>query len=217
MQREDEGERIGVLGGTFDPLHYAHLAIAEEVYYTLKLARVVFVPAGQPPHKTNYPLTPIEQRVTMLEQAIAPNPHFALSLIDARRPGPCYTVDTLRLLRQAWGTPVELFFLVGGDSLRDFADWYDPAGIIAQATLVALTRPGYADLARYRAQLGARLPGIEQRLLTVEGPRMEISSTELRRRVTEGRPIKYQTPDVVEQYIYQHRLYQSEKNRQTQP
>ncbi len=202
-----KGERIGVFGGTFDPLHYAHLAIAEDVYHALHLARVVFVPAGQPPPKRGEPVRPGEQRVRMLELALATNPHFGLSLVDVRRAGPSYTVDTLRLLRTEWGERVELFFLIGGDSLRDLPTWHDPAGIIAQATIVALMRPGYADLARYRAELIARLPDIQPRLLTLEGPRMEISSTDLRQRVAEGRPIRYQTPEIVEQYILRHGLY----------
>lgn len=200
-------ERVGVLGGTFDPVHYAHLAIAEEVYYALKLTRMVFVPAGQPPHKLSYHVTPAEQRVHMLKEALAANPHFALSLVDVQRTGPSYTVDTLRLLREEWGPRAELYFVIGADSLRDFPGWYDPAGIIAQATIVALMRPGYGETTRFSRELAARLPAIEQRLITLEGPRMEISSTDLRQRVAEGRPIRYQTPEVVEQYILRHGLY----------
>ena len=201
------GERVGVLGGTFDPVHYAHLALAEEVYHALKLARVVFVPAGQPPHKMGYRVTPVEQRVYMLERAIAANPHFGLSLVDVSRSGPSYTVDTLRLLHEEWGPSTELYFVIGGDSLRDLPEWYDPAGVIAQATIVALMRPGYDEVDHFGAALTERLPGLEQRLITLEGPRMEISSTDLRQRVAAGRPIKYQTPDVVEEYIFQHGLY----------
>lgn len=204
-----EIERIGVIGGTFDPVHYAHLAIAEEVYFALKLARIVFVPAGQPPHKVGYRVTPAEQRVAMLEQAIGGNPHFALSLVDVQRAGPSYTVDTLRLLHREWGPRAELYFVIGGDSLRDLPTWYDPAGVIAQTTIVALLRPGYENVERHRAELAARLPGIQQRLITLEGPHMDISSTELRQRVAEGRPIKYQTPEVVERYILQHGLYRN--------
>jgi nicotinate-nucleotide adenylyltransferase len=210
-----EGERVGVLGGTFDPVHYAHLALAEEVYHALKLARVVFVPAGQPPHKMDYRVTPVEQRVRMLELAIAANPHFALSLVDVRRAGPSFTVDTLRLLRAEWGPRAELYFIIGGDSLRDLPTWYDPEGVIAQATLVALTRPGYAEISGLKASLAAHLPGIQQRLITLEGPRMELSSTDLRQRVAEGRPIRYQTPEVVEQYILQHGLYRPGSDEDT--
>ncbi|HVU68255.1 MAG TPA: nicotinate-nucleotide adenylyltransferase [Ktedonobacteraceae bacterium] len=200
-------KRIGVLGGTFDPIHYAHLALAEDVYHELKLARIIFVPAGQPPHKMGYSITPVEQRVAMLEQAIAANPHFALSLVDVRRAGPSYTVDTLRLLHEEQGADSELYFIIGGDSLRDLPGWYDPAGVIARAMIVAVMRPGYAEPERSRSALLARLPGLEQRLITVEGPRMDLSSTDLRQRVATGRPITYQTPEVVETYILQHGLY----------
>ena len=202
-----ESERVGIIGGTFDPVHYAHLAIAEEVYHALKLARVLFVPAGQPPHKPEQRITPTQHRVAMLKLAISSNPHFSLSLVDAQRAGPSYTVDTLRLLRDEWGPNAELYFVIGGDSLKDLSTWHDPAGILAQATIVALMRPGHADVGEEREKLAARLPGIEQRLITLEGPRMDISSTELRQRAAEGRPIRYQTPDAVEDYIRQHGLY----------
>lgn len=201
--------RIGIIGGTFDPVHYAHLAIAEEVYQALKLARVVFVPAGEPPHKVGYQITPVQHRVAMLKQAIATNPHFTLSLVDTRRPGPSYTVETLRLLRQEWGQQTELYFVLGGDSLKDLPTWYDASGIIAQAMIVALVRPGYPGAINSRAGLAAALPGIEQRLIVLEGPRMDIPATDLRQRVAGGRPIKYQTPEVVERYIFQHRLYRN--------
>jgi len=209
-----ERERIGILGGTFDPIHYAHLAIAEEVYCALHLTGVLFVPAGQPPHKIGEQLTPVEHRVAMLELAIRPNPHFSLSLVDVERDGPSYTVDTLRLLRSELGPDADLYFVIGGDSLRDLPTWYDPAGILEQATIVALMRPGYAEVAAERAMLFARLPALEQRLIVLEGPRLDLSSTELRRRVATGRPIKYQTPDEVEDYIRRHRLYQKIEGRQ---
>lgn len=205
-----EKERIGIIGGTFDPVHYAHLAIAEEVYCTLKLSRVVFVPAGEPPHKTGLPITPTEQRLAMLRLALAGNPHFALSLVDLQRPGPSYTVDTLRLLRQEMGPLVDFYFIIGGDSLQDFPHWYDPEGILAQATIVALMRPGYTHIHTSSKHLEMLLPGLEQRLITLAGPKMEISSTDLRQRVCEGKPIKYQTPEAVEAYIFAHQLYQSE-------
>lgn len=202
-----ESERIGILGGTFDPVHYAHLAVAEEVYHALKLTRVLFVPAAQPPHKREQRITPIQHRIAMLKLAISDNPHFALSLVDAQREGPAYTVDTLRLLRAEWGTRAEFYFVLGGDSLKDLPTWHDPAGILEQAMLVALTRPGYIDVSAERAELVARLPALEKRLITLEGPRLDISSTELRQRIVERRPIRYQTPDAVVEYISQRAIY----------
>lgn len=239
---------VGVLGGTFDPIHFGHLVIAEEVYATLNLAEMVFVPAGQPPHKPGRIVTPAHDRLTMLELAIASNPHFVISRVDLDRPGPSYTVETLRLLREQWGEQTAIYFVIGWDSLEDLLDWYDPVGILKQLDhLVAVRRPGYpvpggvanettmGDHSRdpiYRARgrpygaqavgeehegkeyldrLEERLPGIRQRLIVVPAPQLKISATELRQRVAEGRPVKYQLPEVVEQYILQHGLY-----RQTQ-
>lgn len=200
--------RIGVLGGTFDPVHYGHLVIAEEVYATLELTEMVFVPTGQPPHKTQEVITPAEHRLAMLELAIASNPHFTISRVDLDRPGPSYTVDTLRLLQKQWGEETAIYFVIGGDSLEDFLSWYDAAGILKQLTyLVAVRRPGYNESEEYYDRLEARLPGIKQRLLVVEAPQFEISATDLRLRVAEGRPIKYQTPESVEQYIIEYGLY----------
>jgi nicotinate-nucleotide adenylyltransferase len=205
----DVRRRVGVIGGTFDPVHYGHLVIAEEVYAALDLAEMVFVPAGHPPHKPDSLVAAAHHRLAMLELAVESNPHFSISLVDLERPGPSYTVETLRLLRQQWGEQAAIYFLIGWDSLEDLLTWHDPAGILAQlAFLVAVRRPGYHEESGYRDSLEARLPGIKQRLRVVSVPQLEISSTDLRTRVAEGRPIKYQLPESVEQYIEQHRLYQ---------
>lgn len=201
--------RVGILGGTFDPIHYGHLVIAEEVYAALDLAEMVFVPAGHPPHKPQSLVAAAHHRLTMLELAIAGNPHFSISLVDLERPGPSYTVDTLRLLRRQWGEQTALYFVIGWDSLEDFLTWRDPAGVLEQLSyLVAVRRPGYNEESGYRASLEARLPGITQRLFVVPAPQLEISSTDLRERIAEGRPIKYQLPESVEHYIEQYCLYQ---------
>jgi nicotinate-nucleotide adenylyltransferase len=200
--------RVGVFGGTFDPVHYGHLVVAEEVYAALHLAEMVFVPARQPPHKTHEVITAAEHRLAMLELAITSNPHFTISRVDLNRAGPSYTVDTLRLLREQWGEEIALYFVIGGDSLEDLLSWHDPPGILEQLThLVAVRRPGYNESEGYYDWLEARLPGIKQRMLVVEAPQFEISATDLRLRVAEGRPIKYQTPECVESYIIQHGLY----------
>ncbi len=197
------------MGGTFDPVHYGHLVVAEEVYAALDLAEMLFVPAGQPPHKPNRVVTGAQHRLAMLELAIAGNPHFSISRVDLDRPGPSYTVETLRLLREQWGELTALYFVIGWDSLEDLLTWYDPAGILQQLSyLVAVRRPGYNEHEGYRDSLEARLPGIKQRLLVVPAPQFDISSTDLRQRVAEKRPIKYQVPESVEQYIKQYKLYQ---------
>lgn len=201
-------QRVGILGGTFDPIHYAHLAIAEEVRVALDLTEIVFIPAGQPPHKPERTVTPAQHRLAMVQLAITSNPYFTSSRIEVDRPGPSYLVDTLRSLRTQWGNHTELYFVIGWDSLEELHTWYDPQGILAQLThLVAVGRPGYAQGDEYNTMLEARLPGIQQRLLVVAAPLLNISSTDLRQRVAEGRPIKYQTPETVEQYIVAHDLY----------
>lgn len=200
--------RVGLLGGTFDPIHFGHLVIAEEVRTVLHLTEMVFVPAGHPPHKPGRIVTEAQHRLAMLELAIASNPHFTISLVDLERPGPSYTVETLQMLRQQWGAQTAIYFVIGGDSLEDLLAWYDPAGILQQLTaLVAVQRPGYEEAAGYRDTLEARLPGIRQRLIMVQAPQLDISATDLRRRVAEGRPIKYQTPEAVERYIIEYGLY----------
>jgi len=194
--------RIGVLGGTFDPIHYGHLAAAEEARAKLNLREVVFVVAGLPPHKLDEEIAPAEDRYAMVELAIASNPHFSVSRIDIDRPGPSYTVDTIALLRQEWTE--EIYFIMGVDSLMEIDTWHQPQRLIQLCRLVAVERPGFVpDLER----LEAAVPGITARTEIIDMPEVDISSTDLQRRVREGLPIKYQVPPEVEEYIYQHRLY----------
>ena len=206
---------VGVLGGTFDPIHFGHLVIAEEVYAALDLAEMVFVPAGYPPHKPEKIISNARHRLAMLELAIASNPHFTISLVDLDRPGPSYTVDTLRLLREQWGAQTAIYFVIGGDSLEDLLNWYEPARILEQiAHLVAVRRPGYNEAQEgpgYLDRLEVHLPGLRKRLINVPAPQLDIAATDLRLRVAEGMPIKYQTPEAVERYILQHGLYRSDK------
>jgi len=199
---------IGVMGGTFDPVHYGHLVIAEEVRATLKLSEVVFIPAGQPPHKAGHHITEIQHRLTMLELALASNPHFRLSLMEIERTGPSYTIDTLHTLRERLGPDTALSFIIGWDSLEELHTWYKASDILTLVThLVAVRRPGYEEDHEYNKVLEQRLPGILQRLLVLPAPQLEISATDLRQRVAEGRPVKYQTPEAVETYIKENRLY----------
>ncbi len=199
---------IALMGGTFDPIHHAHLIIAEEVRAVLKLDAITFIPAGDPPHKPGLVQTDKHHRLKMVQLALASNPHFLISRIEIDRPGPSYLVDTLRLLRQEWGKEAKLSFIIGGDSLELFATWHDPMGILAQLDhLIVVRRPGYVEDIAYNKQLEGQLPGISRHLLTVKVPQLDISSTDLRRRVREGLPIKYQVPEAVEAYIKQHGLY----------
>ncbi len=198
--------RLGVLGGTFDPPHYGHLALAENARVQLQLDRVLFVLAGQPPHKPGRPITPAHHRIAMVETAIVDNPAFEISCVDLDRPGPHYTVETLALLRQAH-PGAELFFLMGGDSLTQFLTWRDPAGIVRQARLAVMRRPGYKpDL----EGLLQAVPGINRRMTWLDVPSLETSGSDLRRRVRQGLPLRYLVPAAVEAYVREHLLYTEE-------
>jgi nicotinate-nucleotide adenylyltransferase len=195
--------RLGVLGGTFDPPHLGHLILAECALDALHLEAVLFVPAAEPPHKNGSTITPIDHRLVMVEAAIAGNPRFALSRVDLDRPGPHYTVDMLKILRQAY-PETELYFLMGGDSLYDLLTWRDPAGIIAQAHLGVARR---SDTPLDLTDLAIRLPGIIKRVATIQAPVIGISATLLRKRIQNGASIRYQVPLEVESYIVENGLY----------
>ena len=202
--------RIGVLGGTFDPIHLAHLVAAEEVRVRMALERVLFVPAGLPPHKLHVNVTPTEHRLKMVELAIADNPHFTLSRVDIDRFGPSYTVDTIELLHSEYGPDAELYFIMGSDSLSELLTWHKPERLIRLCRIVALTRPGHrVDL----KELNRLLPGAIARVQLLDMPLLEISGTDLQRRVRAGLSIKYLVPPAVETYIHRHGLYQQGRER----
>jgi nicotinate-nucleotide adenylyltransferase len=197
--------RLGILGGTFDPIHHGHLVAAEEAHHQLQLDQVLFVPAGAPPHKPSRPISPAHHRLRMVELAIAGKPYLAISRIDVDRPGPCYTVDTLELLRAEWGPEPTFFFIEGADSLADILTWYQPQRLIERCELAVVERPGVElDLPR----LENHLPGLTARIHWVQMPRLEISSSDLRARVRAGRPIAYLVPAAVEAYIREQGLYE---------
>ena len=201
--------KVGVLGGTFDPIHHGHLVAAEEVWTKLQLSCVLFVPAGQPPHKLGRAISPAAHRLAMVELAIAGNPRFLLSRVDVERVGPSYSVDMLAALRGQLGPAAELHFIIGFDSLADLLTWHDPGRLVQLCRIAAVTRPGYHwyDL----AGLEAAIPQARQRIDIVEIPQLDISSSDLRWRVAEGRPITYQVPRAVERYIEKQGLYRLSK------
>ncbi len=193
----------GVFGGTFDPPHMGHLVLAEAARSELGLSEVVFMPAGQPPHKTGG-VTAAHHRVEMVRHAIAPNGRFALSMQEAQRQGPNYTVDTMRRLREAWGDTVEIFFIMGLDSLINLPLWREPAELLGLVRLAVVARPGYhIDM----VSLERALPGASDRVLFVPAPLIGISSTAIRQRASAGDSIRYLVPRRVETYIYEHGLY----------
>jgi nicotinate-nucleotide adenylyltransferase len=203
-----------VIGGSFDPIHLGHLIIAEEARVELGLDRVVFVPAGQPPHKLDQRLTPPEHRLNMVRLAIADHDRFFVSRVDLDRDGPCYSVDTVRLLQEAWGAEAEISFLVGADSLADLPTWYRPRDLLYLCHIVATPRPGYqVDL----EGLERRLPGASARIRVIDAPLLDISSTEIRERVRSGRPIRYLVHPAVKGYIDQHGLYRATAGPSARP
>ena len=207
---EQAGEmNVGVLGGTFDPVHSGHLVIAEEARLKLKLNKVLFFPAGQPWLKTNRKITPAVHRIEMLKRAIADNASFELSTMEVDRPGPSYSVDTVAALQQQLGAGAKIFFLIGWDSLAELPQWKEPARLIQLCKLVAVTRPGFSrpDL----KSLEPSIPGITQSVVWLDIPPIDISSSDIRDRVAQGLSIHRLVPDDVESYIAENKLYRKRK------
>lgn len=192
------GHRIGVMGGTFDPIHHGHLVAASEVADSFALDEVIFVPTGKPWQKSERVVSPAEDRYLMTVIATASNPQFSVSRVDIDRDGLTYTIDTLRDLHVLHGDKAELFFITGADALSKILSWKDAAQMFELAHFIGVTRPGF----RLR---NSHLPPDSVSLVQV--PAMAISSTDIRNRVAAGQPIWYLVPDGVVQYITKHNLY----------
>ena len=197
--------RRGILGGTFDPVHTGHLILAQEVLWRLGLDEVWFIPTGLPWMKRDEAITDREHRRAMVELAIADNPAFQLSTIELDRPGETYTVDTLDALRAGPMAGDELLFIMGADTLHTMARWKDPKRILEQVRLVVAMRPGHEGLDL--EALTAIDASAAERVMVVHMPLIEISGTELRRRMRDGEPVRYLVPDAVGDYIEKHHLY----------
>jgi nicotinate-nucleotide adenylyltransferase len=200
--------RLGLFGGTFDPVHVGHLVLAEQCREQCGLDQVWFIPSGQPPHKRQAPLTPGRMRQEMLEFAIAGHADFAVSDIELDRTGPSYTVETLQQLHEE-DAGRELFFLMGADSLADLAGWREPERIAELATIVAVNRGDrpLPDPAALVHLVGER---IARRVQFVTMPGIDLSASDIRRRARDGRSLRYLVPRPVEIYIQEHRLYRAE-------
>jgi nicotinate-nucleotide adenylyltransferase len=193
-------KRIGLFGGTFDPVHLAHLAIAEWTRDDLALEQIIFIPNRIPPHKSPVPVTAPEHRLKMLELAIAGNPYFAISTLELNREGPSYTVETLRALRQLPEfAKADLFWIVGTDNLADFHNWHKADEIQNLCVVVAYPRQG--------ARLAKTGSGFVERAIILKAPVLEVASTEIRRRLTLGHSIRYLVPDAVFDYIQSSGIY----------
>jgi len=196
---------VGVLGGTFDPVHRGHLAVADEAKARLNLAEIIFMPSGQPWQKAERTITPTEHRLQMLRLAIANKPHFKLATLEIERTGPTYTIDTIVELREQLGSGDELFFILGWDSLARLPEWHDTPGLIRLCYLVTAPRPGYLrpDL----KALEALIPGLSQRVMLMDKPEVDISASTIRDRVARGLSVRHLVPEPVNRYIKQHKLY----------
>ena len=196
---------IGILGGTFDPVHNGHLMVAGETRAQLDLAEVLFVPAGRPWLKVGTPVSSAEHRAQMVRLAIADKPHFKLSAVEIERDGLSYTADTVAELRAQLGKGDELFFILGWDSLAQFPQWREPSRIIEMCRLVAVRRPGYTrpDL----KALEVVVPGLSRRVILLDKPEVDVDATEIRNRVARGLSIRRLVPESVEGYIRQQGLY----------
>ena len=199
------GVRIGVFGGTFDPIHMGHLVVAEDARAALELDKVLFIPAGEPWFKSYRQITESHHRLAMVRLAVEDNPDFAVSDIEVRRSGPSYTVDTLAELHDQYAD-AEFTVILGLDALREIDRWYQPRRVFEMASVVGMARPGTS---LDPSVLNAAIPGASSRMRLVDSTLIDISGTDIRQRVTAGRSIRYRVPAAVERYVYENRLYVS--------
>ncbi|MBI2854032.1 MAG: nicotinate-nucleotide adenylyltransferase [Chloroflexi bacterium] len=196
--------RLGVLGGTFDPIHTAHLIVAEEVRVKFGLAKVLFIPTGMPYFKSDQGLSAAQDRLGMVRAAVASNPDFEASTIEIDRPGPTYTVDTVAELREKYRQE-EIYFIVGWDALKTLPSWREPKRLLEMCRLVGVPRPDWRKPSI--PELEEAIPGASQRIVLLDQPVIGISSTEIRSRVAAGISIRYLVPEAVERYIAERGLY----------
>ena len=198
--------RIGIMGGTFDPLHYGHLVTAEEARTQFNLDKVIFVPTGNPPHKKNYSVSEPEHRFLMTVLAVMSNPFFTVSRTEIDRKGYSYAVDTVINFRKQYGSDAELFFITGADAILEILTWKNVQALMQECCFIAATRPGFNLEELNKKSL--EFPGDFQRCVYfMQIPSLSISSTDIRQRVIKGQTIKYLMPEAVQQYIYKNNLY----------
>ena len=195
--------RIGVFGGTFDPIHMGHLIVAEDARAALELDKVLFIPAGQPWFKSYRQITEARHRLAMVQLAVKDNPHFDVTDIEVRRSGPSYTVDTLQELHELY-SDAELIVILGLDALREIDRWHQPSRVFQMASVAGMARPG-ATLDP--SVLHAAIPGASSRMCLLDSALIDISGTDIRRRASAGQSIRYRVPVAVERYICDNGLY----------
>lgn len=202
---QEKRHRVGILGGTFDPIHIGHLVTAEAVRYEYNLDKVIFIPAAIPPHKDNDSVTPATHRYIMTVLATYSNPYFEVSPIEMNRPGPSYTIDTIYELVEKYGKDTDFYFITGADTIAEIPTWDRIEELLGLCQFIAATRQGFLpnvdNIKEYFGELG------EKRIHRLNTPELEISSTDIRERIKKGISIKYVLPLAVEQYIYKEGLY----------
>lgn len=197
-------QKISIMGGTFDPIHYGHLVTAESVRHAFDVDMTLFIPTGRPPHKNNTQVTDPEDRYIMTMMATESNPSFFVSRIEIDRVGKTYTIDTINQLKESSPKGTEFCFITGADAYLQIFTWKNPELLLKSCTFIVATRPGY-DRSLIEKEAAGR-----ENLHFIEVPALSISSSDIRKRVQEHRPIKYLLPESVEQYIYKHNLYRSD-------
>jgi nicotinate-nucleotide adenylyltransferase len=200
--------RIGILGGTFDPVHLGHLAVAEEARRLLVLDEIIFLPAGQPYFKDISAISPAEDRLKMLEMAVAGQPFYKISRLELDRSGPSYAVDSVEQIRKLYQPGGEIFFIMGWDSLMNLPLWHEAERLISLCRIAAAPRPGYSspDV----GSLEGKLPGISRQTVVMSRPMMDISATDIRCRARQGLPLEGLVPSAVAAYIRERGLYRIE-------
>lgn len=202
-----KANRVGIMGGTFDPIHQGHLVTAEAARSEFKLDKVIFVPSGKPPHKKGIPVSGKEYRYLMTVLATAANPFFEVSRTEIDRPGESYTIDTVKILKQQMPSNGEIYFITGYDAIMEIFTWKDMDELLEHVTFIAATRPGY-NHNEMKNRLSNILPSqLLQKIIPIEVPAMAISSTDIRNRMRTKRTIKYLVPEAVENFIIKNNLY----------
>ncbi len=199
------GQSVAIIGGSFDPIHYAHLRLGERVREQYAVGLVIYIPNCLSPLKSQANVSAAQDRYAMAELAVAENPHFVVCDCELDRPGPSYSIDTIRALQQRLPPEVEILFVTGADAVLELPEWREPDAILGESRVVAARRPGF-DLERMNAVLG---PQRASKIELLDMELMDISSTDIRRRVSQGRSIRYLTPPAVIDYIKRHNLYQA--------
>ncbi len=198
--------KIGITGGTFDPIHYGHLIIAENIRYTIGLDKIIFVPTGMPPHKKHLNVTSSADRLTMVKKAVHSNPHFEVSSVEIEREGYTYTIDTIKHFKRIYGEKAQLYFITGADVVKELTTWKNFEVLFGLCKFVVGLRPEYVDESFYN-EIEFLKTKYNADITVADIPMVQISSTDIRKRIQEGRSIKYLLPECVEDYIYKNKLY----------